>query len=67
MLPPGGRNLQMIYPDWAGLTKLKQDNQRSLSEGEGSVQLTLFQLLFIIKILFTFLQNKQPKWGGQLY
>jgi hypothetical protein len=41
-------------------------NQGSLTEGEGSVQLTslyycLDKLLFTMKILFTLLQNKQPE------
>jgi hypothetical protein len=46
--------------------------QGSLTEGEGSVQLTyvitsLDLLLLTLQTLFTFLQNKLPQQGGQLY
>jgi len=27
----------------------------------------VYQLIFILKIKFTFLQNKLPQWGGKLY
>ncbi len=44
--------------------------QGTLTEGEGSVDIvpaSLDRLLLIMPTFFTFVQNKLPYWGGQLY
>jgi hypothetical protein len=71
-----GKTIGIIVPQlclpfwpWPPWVKWHEQDHGSLTEGEGSVRLTSLCRLVKIAylILFTFLQNKLPKRGGQPY